>query len=63
MDVKMAFLHSELEEIVFMEIPDRLHTDVQRGKDGDRSVCPLIKSIYSLNNPHKLGIRKLISFF
>ena len=50
MDIKTAFLHSELEETVFMEIPEGLHIDmaVSDSQKEDRIVCRLNKAIYGL---------------
>ena len=43
MDVKTAFLHGELEEIIYMEQPKGF--EVQKGKD---MVCLLKRSLYGL---------------
>lgn len=43
-DVCSAFLYGELEEKIFMEIPD----GVSESKKGDNMVCLLVKSLYGL---------------
>jgi len=45
MDIKTAFIHSELEKTVFMEIPEGLHMDmpVSDSQKEDRIVCRLTK--------------------
>ena len=44
-DVKTAFLHSPIEEEVYLEQPQEF---VKRGSDGEKLVCRLNKSIYGL---------------
>ena len=44
-DVKTAFLHSPIEEEVYLEHPQEF---VKRGSDGEKLVCRLNKSIYGL---------------
>ena len=65
MDVKTAFLHSALEETVFMEIPEGLHTEIassnQRGEE--RIVCRLTKSIYGLKQSPRTWYGKINKFF
>jgi len=63
MDVKTAFLHSDLEETVYMEIPEGLHTEVQRNNSGERVVCRLIKSIYGLKQSPRAWYGKINHFF
>ena len=48
MDVKTAFLHSELEEKVYMEVPEGLHMNSTQEPGGTCMVCELKKSIYGL---------------
>jgi len=48
MDVKTGFLHSELEGIVFMYIPEGLHSEVVGKGPAPPVVCQLKKSIYGL---------------
>ena len=65
MDVKTAFLHSELEETVFMEIPDGLHTDIALSNKSslERIVCRLTKSIYGLKQSPRTWYGKINKFF
>jgi len=63
MDVKTAFLYSDLEETVYMEIPEGLHTEVQRNNSGERVVCRLIKSIYGLKQSPRAWYGKRNHFF
>jgi len=63
MDVKTAFLHSELAETVFMDIPKGLHTDVSKDENGGRVVCRLIKSIYRLKQSPRAWYGKINKFF
>ena len=65
MDVKTAFLHSELEETVFMDIPEGLHTDipVTDHRTKDRIVCRLKKSIYGLKQSPRTWYGKIKKFF
>ena len=63
MDVKTAFLHSELEETVYMEIPEGLHTEIQTQGPGARIVCRLVKSIYGLKQSPRAWYGKINSFF
>ena len=44
-DVKTAFLHSSIEEEVYLEQPQQF---VKQGSDGEKLVCRLNKSIYGL---------------
>ena len=46
-DVKTAFLHSPIEEEVYLEQPQEF---VKSGSDGEKLVCRPNKSIYGLNN-------------
>ena len=43
MDVVTAFLHGDLEENIYMEVPERLQSSKTEGK-----VCKLLKSLYGL---------------
>jgi len=63
MDVKTAFLHSELEETVYMEIPEGLHTEIQTQGLGAGIVCRLVKSIYGLKQSPRAWYGKINSFF
>ena len=44
-DAKTAFLHSPIEEEVYLEQPQEF---VKQGSDGEKLVCRLNKSIYCL---------------
>ena len=50
MDVKSAYLHSEIEEEIYLEQPQGF---VKQGKNGQTLVCKLNKSIYGLKQPTK----------
>ena len=65
MDVKTAFLHSELEETVFKEIPDGLHSKIYSSeKSGEaRTVCRLTKCIYGLKLSSRTWYGKTNKFF
>ena len=65
MDVKTAFFYSELEETVFMEIPEGLHTDIaaQNKDTAQRVVCRLTKSIYGLKQSPRTWYGKINKFF
>jgi len=65
MDVKTAFLHSDLEETVFMEIPEALHMDmpVSDSQKEDRIVCRLNKAIYGLMQSPSTWYRMISKLF
>ena len=62
MDVKTVFLHSELAEEIYMEIPKGL-----RPEEGDKIspglACRLIKTIYSLKQSPRAWYGKINEFF
>ena len=60
MDVKTAFLHSELAESIYMQIPQGLKPE---GKYSPRLVCRLIKTIYGLKQAPRAWYGKINSFF
>ena len=58
-DVKTAFLHSPIEEEVYLEQPQEF---VKRGSDGKKLVCRLNKSIYGLKQVADNWYRELANF-
>ena len=66
MDVKTAFLHGDLEEVIYMEIPEGLEVS-QRAQGGSEHspirACRLIKTIYGLKQAPWAGYGKINSFF
>jgi len=63
MDVKTAFLHSELEEKVYMHLPEGLHTDITKSTSGTQVVCELKKSIYGLKQSPRTWYGRINRFF
>ena len=66
MDVKSAFLHGDLEEVIYMEIPEGLEVS-QRAQGGSEHspirACRLIKTIYGLKQAPRAWYGKINSFF
>ena len=60
MDVKTAFLHSELAESIYMEIPAGLRPE---GEYSPRLVCRLVKTIYGLKQALRAWYGKITTFF
>ena len=60
MDVKTAFLHSELAETIYMEVPEGIKTNKD---DSPRLVCRLIKTIYGLKQSPRAWYGKIHQFF
>ena len=58
-DVKTAFLHSPIEEEVYLEQPQEF---VKRGSDGEKLVCRLNKSIYGLKQAANNWYKELAIF-
>ena len=58
-DIKTAFLHSPIEEEVYLEQPLEL---VKRGSDGEKLVCRLNKSIYGLKQAANNWYKELANF-
>ena len=58
MDVKIAFLHRDLEEEIYMKQPEGFAV---KGKK--EMVCKLKKSPYGLNSHQGCGIRNLIHLY
>lgn len=63
MDVKRAFLHSELDEEVFMDIAEGLHIDIINTFSRSSIVCQLKKSIYGLKQSPQTWYGKINQFF
>ena len=61
MDVKTAFLHSELAETIFMKIPEGIQP--KGGGNLSRMACRLIKTIYGLKQSPRAWYGKIHSFF
>ena len=58
-DVKTVFLHSPIEEEVYLEQPQEF---VKQGSDGDKLVCRLNKSIYGLKQAANNCYKELANF-
>ena len=58
-DVKTAFLPSPIEEEMYLEQPQKF---VKQGSDGEKKVCWLNKSIYSLKQAANKWYKKLANF-
>ena len=65
MDIKTAFLNSELEETVYMEIPEDISipTAPASAKYQAPMVCRLLISIYGLKQSPRAWYRWIHSFF
>ena len=65
MAVKTAFLNSELEEQVYMEIPEGVSIPAQSNQPQypPRSVCRLLKSIYGLKQSPRASYGPIHDFF
>ena len=59
MDVKTAFLHSELAELIYMEIPEGLKPE---GEYSPRLVCRLVKTIYGLKQAPRAWYGNITTF-
>ena len=65
MDVKTAFLNSELEEVVYMEIPEGITVPTNKNaRDYPQPLaCRLLKSIYGLKQSPQAWYGRIHSFF
>jgi len=63
MDVKTAFLNSEVEETIYMEIPEGLDIEEAGPPTNQRMACRLIKSIYGLKQSPRAWYGKINRFF
>ena len=54
MDVKIAFLHGEIDQLIYVEMP--------RGYEEPNMVCKLIKSLYGLKQSPRLWYERLAGF-
>jgi len=57
MDVKTAFLNGELQEEIYMEIPEGVRENTEPG-----FACRLVKAIYGLRQFLERGTKKFIPF-
>lgn len=60
MDVKTAFLHSELAETIYMEIPEGITT---KAGNTPQLACRLVKSIYRLKQSPRAWYGRIHLFF
>ena len=64
MDVQTAFLHGELAEVIYMEIPEGLKQETWKGTgDSPKQACRLITTIYGLKQALRAWYRKINKFF
>ena len=65
MDVKTAFLNGELEEQIYMEIPEGVAVPVNKERGGYNRplACRLIKSIYGLKQSPRAWYGRIHAFF
>ncbi len=57
MDVKIAFLYSLIDQLVYVQIPKGLEDSTNRGK-----VCKLLKALYGLKQAPRLWYKTLSKF-
>jgi hypothetical protein len=58
MDVKSAFLHGDLDEKIYLNLPDSFQ---DQGGDGD-VICKLLKSLYGLKQAPRVWAKELRDF-
>ena len=65
LDVKMAFLNRELEETIYMEIPEGVSVPVNKARGGYTQPLAwcLIKSIYDLKQSPRAWYSRIYQFF
>ena len=65
MDVKTAFLNGELEERIYMEIPEGMAIPANKARGGYNRLlaCRLIKSIYGLKQSPRAWYGRIHNFF
>ena len=65
LDVKTAFLNGELEETIYMEIPEGVSVPVNKARGGYTQplACRLIKAIYGLKQSPRTCYRRIYQFF
>ena len=64
MDVKTAFLHAELAELIYMEIPEGLKQESHYNSgNSPKQACRLVKTIYGLKQSPRAWYEKIDSFF
>jgi len=65
MDIKTAFLNGELEEVVYMEVPEGVTIPRSEESNGHQQpiVCRLLKSIYGLRQSLNAWYARIYCFF
>ena len=61
-DVQTAFLYGELEEEIFMEIPEGVRSDEATSESAQERVCSLTKSLYGLKQSPRCWNKRFSAF-